>query len=98
MTEPWQRGAARASLAEQVQRLVSELPGLVSDRVTLLSLELRRAGQALAVMAALVIAAALLAVTAWLALWAAIGYACVDAGVPSIFAFNRAMYLSRSMT
>lgn len=45
-----------------------ELPGLVSDRVELLSLELRRAGLALLQIVVLVIAAAILAVTAWMLL------------------------------
>jgi len=74
--------------------LVSELPGLVSDRVHLLSLELKRASRALAQMLALVVAAAVLSVTAWFALWAALAAAAIEAGVPwgwvaaSVLAFN----------
>ncbi|MEO6032625.1 MAG: phage holin family protein, partial [Burkholderiaceae bacterium] len=82
MAQAWRQDEARPSLTEQVERLVRELPALVSDRVTLLSLEVRRAGQALSEMAVLLIAAALLGSTAWLTLWAAIGYACIRAGVP----------------
>lgn len=57
------------SLFEMAGSLLRELPGLVSDRVELLSLELRRAGRALAQIVALIIAAAILAVTLWLVLW-----------------------------
>lgn len=62
--------------------LLAELPGLVSDRVHLLSLELKRASRALAQMLALVVAAAVLAVTAWFALWAALAAAAIQAGMP----------------
>lgn len=57
------------SALDAVQRLLRELPGLVSDRVRLLSLEMRRAGHALAVIVALLVAAAMMGVTAWLAIW-----------------------------
>ncbi len=59
----------RGSLFEMAASLWRELPGLVSDRVELLSLELRRAGRALAQIVALVIATAILGVTLWLMLW-----------------------------
>ncbi|MDE2147172.1 MAG: phage holin family protein [Burkholderiales bacterium] len=65
-----------------LQDLARELPGLVTDRLDLLGLELRRAGLALAQIAALVVAAAVLGVTAWLALWAGIAGALVRAGLP----------------
>jgi hypothetical protein len=57
------------SLARALKGIWSELPGLVSDRVELLALELRRAGQALARIVVLIVAAAILGVTAWVALW-----------------------------
>lgn len=57
------------SLFSMAGSLLRELPGLVSDRVELLSLELRRAGRALAQIVALVIATAILGVTVWLVLW-----------------------------
>jgi uncharacterized membrane protein YqjE len=57
-------------LIGSLQRIVGELPALVSDRVELLSLELTRAGQALAKIVMLLVGAAVLAVTGWLALWA----------------------------
>lgn len=63
-----ERGAA-ASLLDLVQGLLHELPGLISDRVELLSLELSRAGQALAKIVALTVAVAILGITAWTALW-----------------------------
>lgn len=58
-----------ASLWQTAGSLVRELPGLVSDRVELLSLELKRASRALAQIVALVVAAAILGVTLWLVLW-----------------------------
>jgi uncharacterized membrane protein YqjE len=67
----------RASL----QDLVHALPGLISDRVELLSLELQRAGQVLAQVVALIVAAAILAVTAWLALWGGVMVALINAGL-----------------
>lgn len=56
------------TLLGAVKGLWSELPGIVSDRVELLSLELRRAGLALLQIVALVLAAAILGVTAWMLL------------------------------
>ena len=72
----------QASWLAALQDLARELPGLVTDRLDLLGLELRRAGLALAQIAALVVAAAVLGVTAWLALWAGIAGALVRAGLP----------------
>jgi len=63
---------AAASLLDLVQQLLHELPGLISDRVELLSLELGRAGAALAKMVALTIAVAILGITTWAALWAGV--------------------------
>lgn len=65
-------GDASASLPQMVLALLRELPGLVSDRVELLSLELKRAGRALAQIVALVVAAAILGVTLWLVSWGAL--------------------------
>lgn len=67
--------------------LLQELPGLVSDRVHLLSLEVKRAGQTLVRMIALVLAGAILLATAWLALWAAISVMLVAAGLGWGWAF-----------
>jgi len=64
-----------------LQSVLQELPGLVSDRVELFSLELVRAGRALAQILMLVVAAAVLAVTGWLALWAGITVALLEAGL-----------------
>ena len=62
--------APPASLTSQVQALLKDLPGLFSDRVELLSLELQRAARALAQIVVLMVAVAILGVTAWLLLWA----------------------------
>lgn len=70
------------SLLQQLLALARELPGLVSDRVELLSLELQRAAQALMQIVALVVAVAILGVTAWLALWAGLVAVLMHAGLP----------------
>lgn len=69
-------------LLQTLQSLWRELPGLVSDRIELLSLELRRAGLAVMQIVALVIAIGILGVTAWLVLWAAIVLLLTNAGLP----------------
>ena len=48
----------------------------------LLSLELQRAGKALAQIVVLVVAGAILGITAWLVLWGAIVVALVSLGMP----------------
>jgi uncharacterized membrane protein YqjE len=78
---PGASAAPEPSWMASLQGLVHELPGLVSDRIELLALELQRAGQALAQIVALIVAAAILAVTAWLALWAGVLVALVSAGL-----------------
>lgn len=78
--------AARSGEGEGVlqllRALIADLPGLVSDRVHLLALELRRAGHALGMMVALGLAAAVLGVTAWLALWVGLVAAALHFGMP----------------
>lgn len=60
---------APQSLFVLARAILRELPALVGERVELLSLELQRAGAALARLLALAAAAAIFALTAWLALW-----------------------------
>lgn len=60
------------TLVQHMQGVWRELPGLVGDRVELLSLELQRAGLALIQIVALVVACGILGVTAWLALWGSV--------------------------
>lgn len=74
-------GLPSDSLWDNVKLLLRDLPGVVSDRVHLLALELKRSGLALAQMVGLVVAAGVLLCTAWLALWTGIGVALVQAGV-----------------
>jgi hypothetical protein len=71
-----------ASLPQLLSQLLHELPGIVSDRVHLLSLELRRASRALAELVALVVGAAVLLITAWLALWGGLAAGAVALGLP----------------
>lgn len=73
--------APQPSWLASLQGLAHELPGLISDRIELLSLELQRAGQVLAQIVALIVAAAILAVTAWLALWGGVMLALINAGL-----------------
>jgi uncharacterized membrane protein YqjE len=68
------------SLLSTLRGLWQELPGLLNDRVELLSLELQRAGSALVRIVMLVVVAAILGVTAWLVLWGGIVMALVAAG------------------
>lgn len=64
-----------------LEGLAHALPGLISDRIELLSLELQRAGQVLAQIVALIVGAAILAVTAWLALWGGVIVALIGSGL-----------------
>lgn len=72
---------SQPSWLASLQGLAYELPGLISDRIELLSLEVQRAGQVLAQIIALIVAAAILAVTAWLALWGGVIFAVTSAGL-----------------
>jgi uncharacterized membrane protein YqjE len=74
------------SLLEQLKGLARDLLSMVSDRVELLSLELQRAAQALFQIVALVVATAILGVTVWLALWAALITVLMQAGLPLLAA------------
>jgi hypothetical protein len=69
------------SVPALLRGLAAELPGLVSDRIQLLSLELHRAGLAMAQIVALVVVIAVLLVTAWLALWAGVAVALFGLGL-----------------
>lgn len=82
VSPPSQQAAAEPpSLLQQIQALARELPGLVSDRVELLSLELQRAAQTLLHVMALIVVSAILGVTVWLALWAALIALLMEAGL-----------------
>lgn len=74
--------AGPAPLLQQFKDLWHELPGLVSDRVELLSLELQRATQSLIEIVALLVGVAVLGVTVWLLLWAALIGLMVSLGLP----------------
>ena len=69
------------SLPKAVSALFSDLPGLLSDRVHLLSLELRRASNALVQMVALGLLAAILFATAWITLWVGLAMAFLAVGL-----------------
>jgi uncharacterized membrane protein YqjE len=69
------------SLPKAVGALFADLPGLLTDRVHLLSLELQRASNALGQMVALGLLAAILVATAWLALWVGLAAAFLAVGL-----------------
>ena len=69
------------SLPKAVSALFADLPGLLTDRVHLLSLELRRASNALGQMVALGLLAAILIATAWITLWVGLAAAFLAVGL-----------------
>ena len=70
-SQPWVR---------TFQELMAVLPGLVSDRLELLALELHRAGRSMVQIMTLVLATAMLGTTAWLALCGGLGLTLVALG------------------
>ena len=73
--------APSAGLWATAQALLRELPALLSDRVELLTLELKRAGRALAEIVVLLVVAIILGVTAWLAMWGVVVGGLMAAGL-----------------
>jgi uncharacterized membrane protein YqjE len=69
------------SLPKALGALFADLPGLLTDRVHLLSLELRRASNALGQMVALGLLAAILFATAWITLWVGLAAAFMAVGL-----------------
>jgi hypothetical protein len=69
------------SLPKAIGALLADLPGILTDRVRLLSLELRRATNALGQMVALGLLAAILVATAWLAFWLGLAAAFLALGI-----------------
>jgi hypothetical protein len=69
------------SLPRALGELLADLPGLLTDRVHLLALELRRASGALGQMVALGLLAAILFATAWIALWAGLAAGFIALGL-----------------
>ena len=88
------RTEAPESMLQSLQSIARELPALISDRVDLLSLELQRAGRALAQIVALIVAGAILGITAWLVLWAAIVAGLAALGMPLAAALLLAVLLN----
>ena len=67
---------------QTLQDLLAALPGLVSDRLELLALELHRAGRGIVQIVVLVLTAAVLGASAWLALCVGIALALVALNLP----------------
>ncbi len=80
-TPPEASPDAFESLPKAIGALFADLPGLLTDRVRLLSLELQRASNALGQMVALGLLAAILVATAWLALWVGLAAGCIALGL-----------------
>lgn len=74
----------RPSLLQSLQQIVQDLPGMLSDRVRLFSLEMRRAKLALVEIVVLAAAAAIFGLTALVALWVVIviGLTALGLGLP----------------
>jgi uncharacterized membrane protein YqjE len=79
------------SLTELIGGLFSELPGLVSDRVELLSLELQRAGLGLLHMALLGVGLTVLGISGWLIVWGLVLLGLVAAGLPWVWSLGLAL-------
>jgi uncharacterized membrane protein YqjE len=91
-TSPLTDGDRRpASLSALLGGLLSDLPGLVSDRVELLSLELQRAGLALLHMACLGLVLTVLGMAGWLIVWALLLVGLVAAGLTWAMALGVAL-------
>jgi uncharacterized membrane protein YqjE len=82
------------SLPKAAAALLHDLPGLLADRIHLLSLELRRASTALAQMVVLGLLAAILCATAWIALWVGITAALIQAGLDWPWACSLVVFLN----
>lgn len=82
------RAPDRPGLAQLIKALLDDIPGLISDRVHLAALELKRARQALVQMVGLAAAAVIFLATAWLALWALLVACAVLYGLPWIGVFG----------
>ena len=88
VVQPPASGITTAPPWQVLGDLLHELPGLVSDRVHLLSLEIKRAGIATAHIVALTLGAAILLATAWLALWAGVIVGLMQNGVHWAWVFG----------
>lgn len=80
------KGSTQPGLLAEARSLWSDLRGIAQDRLQLAALETRVAGESLARMVGAGVLAALLVVTAWLAIVAAIAVALIAAGVPTAIA------------
>jgi uncharacterized membrane protein YqjE len=75
-------GRRPPSIFALLASVAGDLPGLLSDRVHLAALEIKRARHALLQMAALAVLAAIFAATAWIGLWILLVVVALNGGVP----------------
>ena len=78
--------APRDGIAGGLHGLLDDLRGAVGERVELLSLELSAAVDAAVQILVLLVATAIVAVTAWLAMWAVLVGLLVEAGLGWVWA------------
>jgi hypothetical protein len=76
------RAPAAPGLFDELHGLLGSLRAAWGERVELLSLELASAVRAAAQIVVLVVAAAIVAVTAWLGLWGVVAGALIGLGMP----------------
>lgn len=81
----------RPPLTDPLFDLVRDLPGLFTDRIELLLLELQRANLALRQIVVVGVAATVFAGTAWLAFWAVLVALLVEAGAHWSWALGAAL-------
>ena len=81
MTEAHPPLASAPKADTDLGHLFSDLAGMLTDRVHLLTLELQRAGKVMVLVVALAAAAVLFAFTAWLALWVGLVLLAMQAGL-----------------
>ena len=76
------RPADGLPLAQLLKALLEDIPGLLSDRIPLVALELKRARLALVQLVGMLLAAVIMAATAWIAVWGLLVAAAVIYGLP----------------
>jgi hypothetical protein len=82
MTAPGETQSPPHGILDELSDTIASARRVISDFLELLSLETRRAGLSLAWMAACGVVAAILVVTAWLGLMAALALWAVSLGIP----------------
>lgn len=85
------------SMTDVLQSLLADMPGMVAERAHLLALELRLARASLVQILMCVLAAALMASTAWMALWIATAAIVIQAGLDWAWALAATMAVNAGL-